>query len=63
MTNYQVLWKDHNRSKVKEGLGLKQVQNEEVTVKTGENEENSWQKEESTGTEMEKRKVYPRHSK
>lgn len=30
-----MLWKDHNRSKVKEGLGLNQVQNEEVTVKTG----------------------------
>lgn len=54
MTNYHVLWKDHNRSKLKEGLGLNQVQNEEVTVKTGENEDNSRQKEESTGTEMEK---------
>ena len=54
MTNYHVLWKDHNRSKLKEGLGLNQVQNEEVTVKTGENEDNSRQREESTGTEMEK---------
>ena len=58
-----MLWKDHNRSKVKEGLGLNQVQNEEVTVKTEENEDNSRQKEKSTGTEMEKCKVYLRHSK
>ena len=34
-----MLWKDHNRSKVKEGLGLNQVQNEEVTVKNEENED------------------------
>lgn len=58
-----MLWKDHNRSKVKEGLGLNQVQNEGVTVKTEENEDNSRQKEKSTGTEMEKCKVYLRHSK
>lgn len=52
----------HNGSKAKEGLGLSQVQNEDVTVKNGENEDNSRQKDKSKSTELEKCNVYFRHS-